>query len=1544
MKKMYAKLPLFLTCLCSFFWSAGAFAQVSVTATAGTSGPTAYTTLKGAFDAVNAGTHQGSVTISITGNTTETATATLNASGSGGASYTAVTVKPGSGASPTVSGNITSGPVIRLNGSNNVTIDGSNSGTTSRNLTITNTSSVSSNVLQIGSAGTIPINNVTTKNCILINGTNTSTALIVGDGGTVGNPGYFSNITIQNNDVRKAYIGIYIYAVVSALNNNTLVTGNTLNSSGADALRLVGIYGQGIDGFTVSNNIIGNFDAGNAEYDRAIWLATATKNATVSGNTITGLAYSGTSSYAPIGINISPGITNSNIAVTNNTVHSLTSSGSGTTMGMFIYSAYSGLTISRNKVSNIKNTHTSGYGAAGIMLAATSNSNATKIFNNFVWDVAGYGFNGYTPGDNGNGIVIDGGGGIDIDFNTVALNTNQALTGSHRASCLLITANVSSSGSINVRNNIFANTQTVGNASSRLAIANLASTGSGVFGTINHNNYYSTGGNLSSTGTNASITTTLAQLQTSLGGNTSSSVIQPMFLGLNDLHMDPNYTTLSNTGNPVTGITTDIDGNTRNATTPDMGADEFTPCAAVTFTTPPAAATVCAESDTSFSVVAANATLYQWQVDTGSGFTDITNNTIYSGATTATLSLNNVPLSYNGYLYRCKATGSAVCSYVNSLPAMLTVVALPAVSVTPPNPAICPGGSVVLSAPATGYTYQWLQGSSPVTPPATGTSYTASANGSYSVIATSTATGCRDTSNAVTVTTNPLISATQTLTICANQLPYIWNGQSVAAAGTAVATYTTPSLVTGCDSTTTLNLHTTATVSAVVNISICANQLPYVWNGDTLNAGGTAVSTYTALSAAGCDSTTTLNLTIKPLLTGTVNLTVCQSQMPYTWNGIVVSNGGAAAATFTTPSLVTGCDSTTTLNLTVNPNPVLTATPMSPSICSGTATSIGLSSSISGSNIAWTVTQTGAASGSAGSGSSIAHTLTASGTAPGKVIYTITATANSCSSMPVRDTVTVNPLPATTATPSSQTICSGNPTAIALSSPVTGATFAWTVTQTNVTGASAGNGAAITQTLTATTAASGTATYTVKASANGCTGSNASVAVTVNPVPAAPGTITGAAAPCIGSAQTYAVPAVPGATSYVWILPSGWTGTSTTNSVTVTVGANSGTISVFASNACGTSAASNQAVTALPVVTPVVSISSNAPSLLCSGTLVTFTAAVTNEGATPVYQWKVNGNTVGSNSNTYTYVPDDGDTVSCTLTASAPCLTTNMVSSNKLIMDVTPSVVPALNIFVEENHICAEEPVHFIATPANGGTAPAYQWKVNNLNTGTNSANFTYTPADGDQVTCLMTSNALCAAPLTVLSNMVPMSITPVTHPSLSITASPSGNVASGTTVAFTANPVQPGSSYQVTWYMNGTYMAGVTGNSWSGIAGTDFMNGARIQARLQSFSPCARPDTASSNTINMAIGVTGIDNAAIPPGFRAYPNPTRDIIFIEGLKPGDELIVYDAMGRRLTRKKVLPQQGDITRVDMSSFAQGIYWIRFTGVKGQQWQVSLNKQ
>jgi len=52
-----------------------------------------------------------------------------------------------------------------------------------------------------------------------------------------------------------------------------------------------------------------------------------------------------------------------------------------------------------------------------------------------------------------------------------------------------------------------------------------------------------------------------------------------------------------------------------------------------------------------------NGSVYQWQVNTGSGFTNLTNNVNYAGTGTGTLQINNAPSSWNGYQYRCVVDG-----------------------------------------------------------------------------------------------------------------------------------------------------------------------------------------------------------------------------------------------------------------------------------------------------------------------------------------------------------------------------------------------------------------------------------------------------------------------------------------------------------------------------------------------------------------------------------------------------------------------------------------------------------------------------------------------------------------------------------------------------------------------------------------------------------------------------------------------------------------------------------------------------------------------
>jgi len=210
-------------------------AQISVTATAGTLGPTAYTTLKAAFDAINAGTHQGDIAVSVTGNTTESATAILNASVPP-ASYTRVVIKPDA-AGRVITGNL-SPSIIKLNGSDKVTFDGSSTvGGTTRDLTISNTStSTNTAIIWLASAsGTDGATNDTVKNCIVTGSGPTATFIGIAQcsGTSIGGIAETanSNNTYSNNAISAAQYGIGVVGPGGNEDAQTVISGNTIGSA-----------------------------------------------------------------------------------------------------------------------------------------------------------------------------------------------------------------------------------------------------------------------------------------------------------------------------------------------------------------------------------------------------------------------------------------------------------------------------------------------------------------------------------------------------------------------------------------------------------------------------------------------------------------------------------------------------------------------------------------------------------------------------------------------------------------------------------------------------------------------------------------------------------------------------------------------------------------------------------------------------------------------------------------------------------------------------------------------------------------------------------------------------------------------------------------------------------------------------------------------------------------------------------------------------------------------------------------------------------------
>ena len=173
--------------------------------------------------------------------------------------------------------------------------------------------------------------------------------------------------------------------------------------------------------------------------------------------------------------------------------------------------------------------------------------------------------------------------------------------------------------------------------------------------------------------------------------------------------------------------------------------------------------------------------------------------------------------------------------------------------------------------------------------------------------------------------------------------------------------------------------------------------------------------------------------------------------------------------------------------------------------------------------------------------------------------------------------------------------------------------------------------------------------------------------------PSNSGNISGDTSICSGSTNIYYITPVTGATSYFWSLPTGWSGNSTTNTISTTAGSLSGIISVTATNACGSSPLQTLAVTVISNIELGISISILPAGPICEGASVTFSSVSTNAGLSPVYQWKLNGANVGLNSPTYINSSlANGDIVKCVLTSSATCILGNPATSNSIIMTVNP--------------------------------------------------------------------------------------------------------------------------------------------------------------------------------------------------------------------------------------------------------------------------------
>ncbi len=312
----------------------------------------------------------------------------------------------------------------------------------------------------------------------------------------------------------------------------------------------------------------------------------------------------------------------------------------------------------------------------------------------------------------------------------------------------------------------------------------------------------------------------------------------------------------------------------------------------------------------------------------------------------------------------------------------------------------------------------------------------------------------------------------------------------------------------------------------------------YTWQGTTYNTSGAKVKVLN--SSKGCDSTVTLNLTIKNSSASTTTGNICSTTLPYLWNGIQCTSAGTYVAHLTN---AVGCDSLATLILNVNTFAVGQIT--------GPATSCPYAGNAPG-NAQYNITSTAASrfmwslpagatlvSGQ-GTNSIMVHYSTTFSTGAISVVVSSNCGADVTKSITITKGLPVAPV-ITGPNNACSYIGSNIPVTYSLTPVANALTYRWTL-PSNVTLVTASpDSQSVTLTFNANFATGTSTQRIIKAkSVSGCGNSADKSFLIFNTIPSILSNITGPSNACANNAPytaTYTIRQVANATAYIWTVP-----------------------------------------------------------------------------------------------------------------------------------------------------------------------------------------------------------------------------------------------------------------------------------------------------------------------------------------------------------------------------------------------------------------------
>lgn len=469
-------------------------------------------------------------------------------------------------------------------------------------------------------------------------------------------------------------------------------------------------------------------------------------------------------------------------------------------------------------------------------------------------------------------------------------------------------------------------------------------------------------------------------------------------------------------------------------------------------------------------------------------------------------------------------------------------------------------------------------------------------------------------------------------------------------------------------------------------------------------------------------------------------------------------------------------------------------------------------------------------------------------------------------------------------------VCVGASTTYAIDAVADALSYTWTLP---------GSWAGTSTSATISTTAGSTGGDVVVIAHNACGGSiPVSIPVTVyTSVPNTPGPISGHNAICAGSTNVFEIAAVPTSTSYLWSLPVGWTGNSTSPSVQSVSAASSGDVEVVAVNACGQSGPATLTVSVTATVPPAPAVIDGLLAV-CEGSEQNYSVDAV-PGAT-LYAWTVGDGWEGTSSSNTISVVAGASSESISVAAVNIC-GAGTGATQLITVTRAPSQPGAI---MGADAVCVNSAGQYSIAEVPG--AERYQWTVPAGWTGTSTTSGINinAGATGGQIAVEAVNECGTSASRSLL-----VSIVSVPKPEITVN---------------NANPAAPVLSSNATsgnqWFLNGEPISGAIGSSYTATSQGSY----QVQVTT---SGCTSMLSNAS-----AIIITGLlaERGMLLP--LLYPNPVEQelTVHLAGFDADHtvQVNVMDAFGREVQRHTARGESQ--IQLDVGRFASGFYFIRMT--------------